>query len=210
MRPDRQIDALAGPNEFVRNLHARRPRTDHQYRALGQLAGITVGIGMDLHNSCIVGNALRHHRVLKRPGGGDNVVGLDHPCRGFDAEARSPGISPHFLHLDPAANRGLDHFRIGDKIVGDLFFGDEGIGVVSKRHAGKPVVPGRSISDQRVPSFRTPALSDAAAFKNEMRHLAFAQVFAHCHARLTGADDQRVYFFDRHSAPFFTALPAVV
>ncbi len=50
MVADGQIDAPARPRKFVGDLSARRAGPDHQHRALGQLAGIAVGVGMHLHD----------------------------------------------------------------------------------------------------------------------------------------------------------------
>ena len=93
VRADRQVDALAGAQQLVGDLGARRSGADHQHRTIGQLAGIAVGVGMDLHDP-----GLRRHdggddRALKGSGGGDQVGGLDHARRRFRRESPARRLS---------------------------------------------------------------------------------------------------------------------
>ena len=51
MRANRQIDALACTLQLVRDLHAGRSCTHHQHAPFGQLPGIVIVGGMNLHET---------------------------------------------------------------------------------------------------------------------------------------------------------------
>ena len=59
-------------------------------------------------------------------------------------------------------------------------------------------MPGRTIGNQRVPSFRAPAFGNSVPLQNEVRHAPFAQVLAHGQAGLAAANNERIYFFNCH------------
>jgi hypothetical protein len=57
-------------------------------------------------------------------------------------------------------------------------------------------MPCGAVGDQRIPSFRAPALGDPIALDDQMTRSVFAQMFAHRQAGLTATDDERLHFFD--------------
>ena len=147
---------------------------------------------MHLGDARVQRDQRRDDRVLERAGGDDDVIGLDHALRGGDAEAGAAGIAAQFLDLDAAADRGGDLFGVGCEIIGDLVLGDEGVGGTVEFHAGKAVMPGGAVGDQRIPPLGAPAFGDAAALEHQMRDTGAAQMLAHGDACLAGADDKRV------------------
>ena len=159
---------------------------------------------MDLQYSRNVRNNGRGDRALERSGGGNHVVGFDHALRRFDTEAGPADIPLHILYLHAAADGGGDLFRVGDEIVRNLLFMGKGVGIdIGKLHTRKPVVPGRTIRDHGVPSFRAPAFGNSVPLQNEVRHAAVAQVLAHGQAGLAAANDERFYFFRWHLRVLF-------
>ncbi len=54
-------------------------------------------------------------------------------------------------------------------------------------------MPGGTVGNETVPTFRTPALGDSAPFKNEVRHPALTQMGAHGHSGLARAHNE---YFD--------------
>ena len=142
------------------------------------------------------GNERRHDRALESPGRDNHIVGLDQPVGGFHGEAGPADVPLHFRDLHAAADGGGDFFCIGDEIVRDLLLVNESIGGVRKLHPRKAVVPGRTISNQGVPSFRAPAFGNAVPLKDEMRDAALAEMLAHSHSGLTSTNNKRIYFLD--------------
>jgi hypothetical protein len=57
-------------------------------------------------------------------------------------------------------------------------------------------MPGGTIGNQRVPSFRAPAFRNSVALQNEVRHTAVTKVFTHSQTGLAAADNERLYFFN--------------
>lgn len=161
----------------------------------GQLAWVAIASGAHLHGLCILRHHRRNHRVLERTGRGHDVICLDHPFRGFLAEARAALVSLHLLDLDPAPDGDADHLGIGHEVIRHLLLGDEGLRTgTGEFRAGKAVMPSRAVGDERIPSLRAPALRDPVSLQDDMRHAAFAQVFAHRETGLTVAYNQRVRF----------------
>jgi hypothetical protein len=64
-------------------------------------------------------------------------------------------------------------------------------------------MPRRTVGYQRVPSFGTPAFGNAMPLKDDMRHVAFAQMLAHGQSGLATTNNDRVYFFNGHFAVLF-------
>ena len=56
-------------------------------------------------------------------------------------------------------------------------------------------MPGRTIGNQRVPSFRAPPFGNSVPLQDEVRHAAVAQVLAHGQTGLAAANNQRLYIF---------------
>ena len=56
-------------------------------------------------------------------------------------------------------------------------------------------MPGRTIGNQGVPSFRAPAFGNSVPLQHEVRHAAVTQVLAHGQTGLAAADNERLYFF---------------
>src|SRR4029077_6019970 len=88
---------------------------------------------------------------------------------------------------------------IGLEIRHDIVLGGKAAGIdPGERHARKPVMPGGTVGDERVPSFRAPALGNPIPFANESPHTLLARVLAHGEARLPPANDERLDLFYRH------------
>ena len=91
-----------------------------------------------------------------------------------DVSARKPepiGFPFHRRDLDTAADGGLDLLCDGFEIFDDPVLGGKAVGInVGEFQTGKPVMPGRAVGDQRVPSFRAPALGNPVPLDNEMWH----------------------------------------
>jgi hypothetical protein len=154
---------------------------------------------MDLRDPGIFRNDGRNDRELERPGGGHHPVGFDHAIRRFDAEPGPANIPLHFPYLHAATDGGGDLLGVGDKIIRNLRLGGEGIGIdIGKLHVRESIMPGRTIGNQGIPSFRAPAFGNPVPLQNEVRHAAVAQVLAHGQTGLPTANDERVYFFNRH------------
>ncbi len=147
---------------------------------------------MDLGDAGILRDQRRDDRLLKGAGGDDDVIGLDGALRGGDGETGASGIAAQLGHLDAAADGGGDLFGIGDEVIGDLFLGHEGVGGGVELHAGKAVMPGGTVGDQRIPPLGAPAFGDPAALEHQMRDTGAAQMLAHGDACLAGTDDKRV------------------
>ena len=191
MRSNREIDALAGPHKFFRNLRTGRPRAHHKHGSLGQLARIAVGGGMNLHDPGTLGNESGNDRLLESPGGGNYKIGFNRTLRCLYAEAGTAIILPHRFDLDAAADGSLDLFGIGHERIRDLFLGHEGVRIVARKfQAWIAIVPGGTIGNETIPALRTPAFGDPAPFKNEVRHTALAQVAAHGQSRLACAHNE--------------------
>jgi len=149
-----------------------------------------------------LGHERRDDRALERAGRGDQVGGVYRAVGSLDPEAGPVGMAERTLDLDAAADRCCDLGGIGGEVVGDPVLRREGVGVqVGELEAGEPVMPGRAVGDQRIPSLRPPPLGDPPAFEDQVRHVVAAQVLARGDPRLSAADDQRLHLFDCH-APF--------
>ncbi|MCY1436650.1 hypothetical protein D9M71_527810 [compost metagenome] len=193
MRSDREVNLLAGTHQPLGYLHPRRTGPHHQHSALGQLLRIAVRSGVHLRQSFVLGGDRRDDRALERTGGGHHTIGLDHALGGFNPEARPIGVAYHPLHFHAGADGSVELLRIGFEIVRHLFFRGEGVGIEVEFQAREAVVPGRAIGNQRIPTPGTPGFGDTVALQNQVRHAESAQVFAHRHTGLTGADYERVY-----------------
>ena len=147
---------------------------------------------MHLGDARLLRNKRRDDWLLKGAGGDDDIVGLDAALRGGDGETGASGIAAQLGHLGAAADGGGDLFGIGGEVIGDLFLGHESVGGGVELHAGKAVMPGGAVGDQRIPPLGAPAFGDAAALKHQMRDTGPAQMLAHGDACLAGADDKRV------------------
>src|ERR1700722_13999723 len=162
-----------------------------------------IGARMDLHQFPVIGNKRRDDWDLERSGCSDDIHRFDRALWAFNAESRSANDPLDFLHLDPAADRGLDHLRVVEKIIGDALLWHKAVGIgAGKGHARKTIMPSWTICDQRVPPSGAPAFGDTAPFKHEVRHFALAQVFTHGESRLAPTHDQGIYFFRHHPHPY--------
>ena len=130
------------------------------------------------------------------------VVGVDHALRRFDTEAGPADASAsHVLDLHATSGSGASIISAyATKVIGNHppWAQRHRARQPENVHAREPVMPGRTVGDQGVPSFRAPALGDAVPLQNEVRHAAGAQVLAHGQAGLPAADHQRLYLFNRH------------
>ncbi len=130
---------------------------------------------------------------LERSGRGDDPVGLEPGVGGVDGEARTARIALDLRHLDPGADGRFDLPRVGLEVRRRRVLRGQGVRVEAVDGAVRePVVPGGAIGHQRVPPLRAPALGDAVAPEYEVRDPEPAPVFAHGHAGLAGAHDERV------------------
>ena len=129
MPADGQIDAPARARKFVGDLSTRRTGSNHQHRALRQLAGIAVSVRMHLHDPGFWRHNGRNDRALKRSGGRDHVGGLDRALRRFGAEAGPAGLLVQRRHRDAAADWCGDPFGVGGKIVHHLVARREAVGI---------------------------------------------------------------------------------
>lgn len=122
------------------------------------------------------------------------------PC---EVETMKPGppLAPRdALDLDPGAHGGVDHSGVVFEILRHPFLGREGLGgQVLELQAGKAVMPGGTVGNQRIPALGPPAFGDALAFKHEVGDAHVGQMFAHGNAGLSPANDEGVGFFDCHS-----------
>ena len=204
MRPHGQMDRPPRAAQLVRDLHARRTRTDDQHRAGRQLVRVAVVAGMDLRDARIAGNDGRDDRLLERPGRGHDALRLDDALRGLDPEAGATLQPLDRQHLDPGADGRAEAAGIGfqvsghDLLVREVVGAHGGIDLV-KGHAGKAVVPGGAVRHKGIPARRAPAFGDPVAFQHQMRDTGLRQVLAHREPRLPGADHKRVCRFHRHS-----------
>ena len=134
-----------------------------------------------------------NQRALKRSRRDDYTVGFERTVRGLDNETLVARIAHHFLHFDARADRRVEFLCIGDEVIRDLILRREAIGIdLGELQIRETIVPRGSIGNQRIPASRAPPLGDARALQHDMRHADVAQMFAHRHAGLTGADHERV------------------
>ena len=138
-------------------------------------------------------------RALEGSGGGDDVVGLDHAVRGLDAEA-GPADVPFAPSVTSTPQRigAAIIFGVGDEIVGDLLLGER------RRPDRRPETPcPGNRSCQAGPlatseSHRSERQRSAMRLRSRTRcgtpHVA--QMLAHRHAGLAGADDERIDLFN--------------
>ncbi|SLW84206.1 Uncharacterised protein [Klebsiella pneumoniae] len=57
-------------------------------------------------------------------------------------------------------------------------------------------MPGWPVRHKRIPALGAPALSDAAAFQDDVRHAHLRQMFTHSNTGLTRADNHSINLFD--------------
>ena len=81
---------------------------------------------------------------------------------------------------------GLDGEARAVGIAGDLLH--------LELQAGEAVVPDRAVGHQGIPAAGAPGFGDTVAFQHQVRHAELAQVFAHGHPGLAGADHQGIDF----------------
>ena len=136
---------------------------------------------------------------------------MDLSCRRLDVEAEVTLVLARQADLDAAAQRRGYLLGVLDKIIGYPLLVREGIGIdAGELQPGKPVMPGRAVGDEAVPSLRAPALGDPAALEDEVRDAPRAQVLAHGDARLASADNEHVDFFNRHFfSPSWAAIASL-
>ncbi|MNO84533.1 hypothetical protein D3C76_758760 [compost metagenome] len=194
MGADRQVHLAPGAHQFLGNLHTGRTGTDHQYRAFRQLLWVEISGGMNLVQVAVFRRDGRDHRLLERAGGGDHAVGANHAFIGFDGKTGAVAVAQHFLHFDAGAYGQVVLAYVLLEVVGHLVLAGEGVGVEVEFQAWEAVVPDRAVGHQRVPAASAPGLGDAVALQHQVRHAKLAQVFAHGHAGLAGADDEGVDF----------------
>ena len=152
---------------------------------------------MDLHHPRFLGHDGRDERELERSGRDHNIGRLDHTVGGFGAKARSVGLVFHRHHLDAATDWCVDLLCVRFEVLHDSVLGSKAVGIdVRKAHVRKPVVPCRTVGNERVPAFAPPTLRDPVPLDNEVANTVFAQMLAHCQAGLATADDERVDDFN--------------
>src|SRR6202035_180042 len=134
---------------------------------------------MNLQNARVVRNKLRNDGALKSAGCSNNAVSFYPALRGFDCETGSAFKPANILYFYATTNGGCYPFCIVDKILGDLLLGRKPVRIdVRKFHAGKSIMPGRTIGHQRVPSLRAPAFRDTVPLEDDVRHAACGQMLA--------------------------------
>jgi hypothetical protein len=139
--------------------------------------------------------------ALERPRRNDDATGFERAIGRYDRKSCPALQTLDARDLDAGADRRIEVARVGLEVIGDLILASEPVRIESfELHIREAVVPGGTIGDQRIPAAGTPAFGDAVALQHEMWHTESAQVFAHCHASLTRAYDQRVdrQLFSRH------------
>ena len=121
----------------------------------------------------------RDHGNLESPRRGDHVTGFDDILRCLDTKSRTTIKTRNLFYLDTSTDRGLYAVGVIDKIIGDTLLGDKIIGtVVAEFHSRESVVPGRTVSHQRIPSFRAPAFRDTVSLQHDMANAIGTQMFA--------------------------------
>ncbi|MNC20460.1 hypothetical protein D3C75_684080 [compost metagenome] len=191
---DREVHLAPGTHQFFGDLHARGAGADHQHSAFWQLLGVVIGGGVDLVQVAVFRRDGRDHRLLERAGGGDHAVGANHAFIGFDGKTGAVAVAQHFLHFDAGAYGQVVLAYVLLEVVGHLVLAGEGVGVEVEFQPREAVVPDRAVGHQRVPAAGAPGLGDTLALQHQVRHAKLAQVFAHGHAGLAGADDEGVDF----------------
>ncbi len=154
-------------------------------------------------------NKRRDRRLLEGAGGGDDVPGLYLSRRCFNGETGPADILFDGRHLDAGTDRCAEFFGIGDEVIGNALLVRKAIGVGGEFEAGKPVMPGWAIGNERVPAFRTPTFGNPATLEDQMRDAGLGQMLAHRHTGLPGADHEHVHFFNRHPYAPFAHIPAL-
>jgi hypothetical protein len=102
-----------------------------------------------------------------------------------------------FLYFHATADGSGNLTRIGDKVVRNLLLMNKSVSVsVREFHPRKAIMPGGTVSDQGVPSFRTPTFRNAVPLNHEVRYAARAEMLAHSHSRLASTDNKRIYCFN--------------
>ncbi|MNT41060.1 hypothetical protein D3C72_1774090 [compost metagenome] len=144
--------------------------------------------------------ALRHDlrigRRLERAGCGNDVVCLDDAIGSRHPEAGTPLMPFHLPNFHAGTDRRLQHGGVALEILGHALFRRKGLRRNALEfHPGKTVMPGRSIRDQRIPTFRAPAFCDSAAFQHDMLHTHVREMLTHRDARLASTDHHGVDFF---------------
>src|ERR1700733_9487863 len=144
----RQVHLPSGVLQLVRYLSARGSGPDDQNSAFRQLEGILVFAGMYLDYARLFRNQLGDNRTLKRSGGGDNILGLEFPLRSVDLESYALMEFPDRFHLHTAPDWRIEIIRICRNIVCHFLFWSK-IVLMNVRdfHAGKAIVPSRSIGE---------------------------------------------------------------
>ena len=176
-------------------------------RPIGQLTGIAVAGGVELHDSGAVGHDSRNQRALKRSRGGDHIGCLDHPFGRLDTKRRPAGLRLDRPHFHAATYRGLDLSCVGFEVLNDSVLGGKAVGIdVRELHRRKPVVPGRTVGDKGIPTFAAPTLHNPAPLDNKVSHTTVAQVPAHRQPGLATANDERMDDFKRHVTSLSTAV----
>ena len=162
---------------------------------------------MNLHDPALAGTTAGMMGRWNGPVATTTLVASITPSEVSAAKPEPSAFLAKGLDLDTAADGSCDLLRVGFEILHDPVFGGKAAGIdVGERHAWKSVMPGRTVGDERVPSFRAPALGNPMPFDDEMRHAAFAQVLAHRQPGLTAAYDERLDLFNRHARTLLRRL----
>lgn len=112
-------------------------------------------------------------------------------------------IPLHTQDLDATADRRRDFLGVGNEVIRHDFLGREIIITdsridICKLKSREAVMPGRAVSNERIPSFRTPPLGNAMPLDDEMRHTMLAEMLTHGQASLASTNNKRVYAFNCH------------
>src|SRR5688572_3339815 len=104
---------------------------------------------MYLVQASLGGNERRDVRLLERSGRCNDIACLDHTVGRLDAEAGTARQPFDAGDLDTAADWGVILSRVSLEIVGDLFLGNESVGIAGKIQVGEAVMPRRAVGDER-------------------------------------------------------------
>jgi hypothetical protein len=127
---------------------------------------------MNLLDRFALGQDRRNHWALKRPSGHHHSAGF-YGTRGCaDGKTRAADIALDRADFNAGSNRRVEFAGVGLQVLCNLLLGHKGVGRVSgKLQTRKAVMPSRPIADQRVPSFRAPALGNALALEYQVGNL---------------------------------------
>jgi hypothetical protein len=187
-RPDGEVDGVRR-RQFLGDLKARIAAADHEHGAPGHAARAAVGgaVRLEQRRVQLVGKR-RHIGHVKRPGGDNDLVGLDAPAvRELEDEAVVLGLQrPH-----PATkpDRQVERPRVLLEVGHHLVAAGVAVGLTGKRQAGKRVIAARREQDQRVPSIAPRGGDGLAGLEDHEPASGTCEEVADRQAGLAGADD---------------------